>query len=70
MTSVKSIIAEARKMNKPMVIDADGLYLVTLDPSIVEGYGDTILTPNEAEFGRLYLKVVSISSTNVSFNNI
>ena len=58
MASVKALIAEARKMSKMMVIDADGLYLVTLDPSIVEGYRDAILTPNEAEFRRLYSKVV------------
>ena len=47
-------------MNKVMVIDADGLYLVTSDPSVVQGYRDVILTPNEAEFGRLYAKVVYI----------
>ena len=58
MASVKALIAEARKMSKAMVIDADGLHLVTLDPSIVEGYRDAILTPNEAEFQRLYTKVV------------
>jgi ATP-dependent NAD(P)H-hydrate dehydratase len=60
MASVKALIAEARKMSKSMVIDADGLHLVTLDPSIVEGYRDVILTPNEAEFQRLYTKVVSL----------
>ena len=60
MASVKALIAEVRKMSKSMVIDADGLHLVTLDPSIVEGYRDAILTPNEAEFQRLYTKVVSI----------
>ena len=60
MASVKALMAEARRMRKIMVVDADGLYLVTSDPSVVEGYRDAILTPNEAEFGRLYLKVVSM----------
>ena len=60
MASVKAVIAEARKMNKVMVIDADGLHLVTLDPSTVDGYREAILTPNEVEFGRLYAKVVSV----------
>lgn len=58
MASVKALISEAKRANKVMVIDADGLFLVTSDPSIVNGYRDVILTPNEAEFGRLYLKVV------------
>ena len=46
-------------MEKVMVVDADGLFLVTSEPSIVQGYRNVILTPNEAEFGRLYHKVVS-----------
>ena len=58
IASVRALMAEARKMKKTMVIDADGLFLVTSDPSIVEGYRETILTPNEAEFQRLYSKVV------------
>ena len=47
MASVKALIAEVRKMSKSMVIDADGLHLVTLDPSIVEGYRDAIRTERE-----------------------
>ena len=56
---MKALVAEARQLEKVMVIDADGLFLVTAEPSIVQGYRNVILTPNEAEFGRLYVKVVS-----------
>ena len=64
LESVKSLIAEARREEKVMVIDADGLFLVTSEPNTVEGYSGVILTPNEAEFGRLYHKVVSNSNTS------
>jgi len=32
---------------------------MTQDPSLISGYDLAILTPNVAEFGRLYEKVVS-----------
>ena len=59
LASVKALIAEARRMEKVVVIDADGLFLVTSEPGTVQGYSNAILTPNEAEFGRLYQKMVS-----------
>lgn len=58
MASVTALIREAIVMEKVMVIDADGLFLVTSDTSIVQGCRDIILTPNEPEFGRLYNKMV------------
>ena len=58
MASVTALIREAIVKEKVMVIDADGLFLVTLDTSIVQGCRNVILTPNEAEFGRLYHKMV------------
>ena len=39
-----------------MVIGADGLFLVASEPSIMQGYRNVVLTPNEAEFTRLYHK--------------
>lgn len=50
---VAEVIKEARSQSIPFVLDADGLLIVTEDPSLVKGYKDCILTPNVVEFGRL-----------------
>ncbi len=42
-----------RENNKHMVLDADGLYIVTKNLDLIKGYKNAILTPNKAEFGRL-----------------
>ena len=47
------VILDLKKSGKPVVIDADGLYIVTRDLSLVKGYKQAILTPNKAEFQRL-----------------
>ena len=36
-----------------MVIDADGLYIVTKNLDLVKGYKHVILTPNKNEYARL-----------------
>ncbi|CEQ43094.1 SPOSA6832_04986 [Sporobolomyces salmonicolor] len=43
----------ARENDLYIVIDADGLFLVQNDPSVVKGYKRAVLTPNVVEFGRL-----------------
>ncbi|TGZ68036.1 hypothetical protein CRM22_004482 [Opisthorchis felineus] len=43
---------------KPLVIDADGLYIVTQSPQLVQEKRTVILTPNVVEFGRLYTAVL------------
>ncbi|CAL1532462.1 unnamed protein product [Lymnaea stagnalis] len=55
---VSEVIEKAKEQKLPLVIDADGLFLVTQDPSIISGYTNAVLTPNIAEFSRLYKKVV------------
>ncbi|MBZ6422153.1 MAG: NAD(P)H-hydrate dehydratase [Staphylococcus aureus] len=50
---VAEVIREARSRSIPFVLDADGLLIVTQDPSLVKGYKECILTPNVVEFGRL-----------------
>ncbi|KAJ6103698.1 YjeF C-terminal domain carbohydrate kinase-like protein [Penicillium sp. IBT 16267x] len=50
---VAEVIKEARSRSIPFVLDADGLLLVTEDPSLIKGYKECILTPNVVEFGRL-----------------
>lgn len=47
------VIKEARKLNLPFVLDADGLFIAQTRPELVEGYKECILTPNVVEFGRL-----------------
>ena len=42
-----------RENNKHMVLDADGLYIVTKNLDLVKGYKNCILTPNKNEFARL-----------------
>lgn len=52
----------ARENNVYIVIDADGLFLVQTDPSVVKGYKRVILTPNVVEFGRLVESCVSVEN--------
>ncbi len=42
-----------REKQLPMVIDADGLYIVTKNLDLVKGYPHAILTPNKNEYQRL-----------------
>lgn len=49
----KDVILEARKRSMPIVIDADGLFLVQNDLDIIKGYDNAFLTPNVVEFQRL-----------------
>ncbi|CAH8532822.1 unnamed protein product [Schistosoma mattheei] len=53
------LIDYCKHSNKPIVIDADALHIVTQNPSLIEGYDKTILTPNTVEFSRLYYSVFS-----------
>lgn len=50
---VAEVIREARSRSIPFVLDADGLLIVTENPSLVKDYKECILTPNVVEFGRL-----------------
>jgi ATP-dependent NAD(P)H-hydrate dehydratase len=47
------IISEVRKRNMPLVVDADGLFLVQNRPEVIIGYTSAVLTPNVMEFKRL-----------------
>ncbi|GBG78116.1 hypothetical protein CBR_g26053 [Chara braunii] len=58
MDSVEKIIQHARAQNVPVVIDGDGLFLVTNKPELVQGYPLAILTPNVNEHRRLVAKVL------------
>ena len=51
--TVAEVIKDARKLNVPLVLDADALWLVQQRPELVKGYRECVLTPNVVEFARL-----------------
>jgi len=57
LATVGAIIDRVKELELPMVLDADALYFVSKCPEIVRGYTKAILTPNAAEFDRLYAAV-------------
>ncbi|KAJ3432040.1 atp-dependent (s)-nad(p)h-hydrate dehydratase family member [Anaeramoeba flamelloides] len=48
------IIKQARSIQLPICIDADGLWAVKNNLECIQGYRNVILTPNHPEFIRLY----------------
>ncbi|KAF6040025.1 CARKD [Bugula neritina] len=54
---VEKVLREIKERKLPLVIDADGLHLITQRPEIIQGYQKAILTPNAIEFDRLFTKV-------------
>lgn len=54
LKTVSTFINKCRLLNKPLIVDADGLYLITQNINIISDYKGVILTPNVAEFGRLF----------------
>nr|VZI26089.1 unnamed protein product [Spirometra erinaceieuropaei] len=53
------MMAACRAANKPMVIDADGIYIVAKHKDLISGYRKAIITPNVNEFSRLYKTVIN-----------
>ncbi|XP_016197424.1 ATP-dependent (S)-NAD(P)H-hydrate dehydratase isoform X1 [Arachis ipaensis] len=62
---VSEIMRHARQTNVPIVIDGDGLFLVTNNIDLVSGYGLAVLTPNVNEYKRLVEKVLSSEVNDV-----
>ncbi|KAM6934166.1 ATP-dependent (S)-NAD(P)H-hydrate dehydratase [Xenentodon cancila] len=54
LETAKEVIERSKANDIPIVIDADGLWLVTQQPAVIQGYQKGILTPNFMEFTRLY----------------
>ncbi|XP_043852627.1 ATP-dependent (S)-NAD(P)H-hydrate dehydratase isoform X2 [Dromiciops gliroides] len=54
LENAKGIIEKSKAKGIPVVIDADGLWLIAQQPSLIQGYQRAILTPNYMEFSRLY----------------
>ncbi|KAF7463872.1 Hypothetical predicted protein [Marmota monax] len=58
LDSVKGILESSKARDIPVVVDADGLWLVAQQPALVHGYQKAVLTPNHVEFSRLYEAVL------------
>ncbi|XP_037945817.1 ATP-dependent (S)-NAD(P)H-hydrate dehydratase-like [Teleopsis dalmanni] len=52
--TVINLINMCLKINKPLIIDADGLFLLNENIDIISGQRNIILTPNAIEFQRLF----------------
>jgi len=57
ISTVEKIIEKAKAVNLPLVIDADGLFIIQNNPDLIKGYKPAILTPNVVEFNRLCEKM-------------
>lgn len=58
METVKELLGFIKEKAMPTVIDADGLFLLTQSPEIIQNFQQAILTPNIVEFKHLYRKVI------------
>lgn len=52
--NVEGLINICRLLQKPLVIDADGLFLISKKPDLIKNYPGIILTPNVLEYKRLF----------------
>ncbi|KAJ5077942.1 atp-dependent (s)-nad(p)h-hydrate dehydratase family member [Anaeramoeba ignava] len=53
INQVEKIILSAKEKKVPMVIDADGLFIITQNKELIKGNENVIITPNKMEFWRL-----------------
>lgn len=63
--AVGRVINAARSLEVPLVIDADGLWLVEMHPELIQGYDKAVLTPNAAEYRRLAKKVAGDENADI-----
>lgn len=61
---VSEIMKHAKRSNIPMVVDGDGLFLVTNCIDLVRDYPLAVLTPNVNEYKRLVQKVLDSDVNN------
>jgi len=58
--NLSAIIELIKHCGIPMVIDADGLFYLNSNPTVIQQYPNVVLTPNVVEFNRLFKSVVGI----------
>jgi ATP-dependent NAD(P)H-hydrate dehydratase len=67
---IEQIIIKAKNDQIPMIIDADGLFLISMNLNLIYACKTCILTPNYVEFSRLVNSAIeSIQSNNNIINN-
>lgn len=54
LKTITDLIVRCKALNMPLIIDADGLFLVAQNPRIIENYSNVILTPNVMEYRNLF----------------
>ncbi|XP_028622180.1 ATP-dependent (S)-NAD(P)H-hydrate dehydratase isoform X3 [Grammomys surdaster] len=59
LNNVRGILESTKARDIPVVIDADGLWLIAQQPALIHGYQKAVLTPNHVEFSRLWEAVLS-----------
>lgn len=56
---VSLIISKSIEANIPLVIDADGLFLLSQNINLIKNYQNCILTPNKMEFEKLVTSAIN-----------
>lgn len=67
---LEPVVAQARALFLPLVVDADALHFVAQNPELVRGYPRALLTPNAAELERLCAAVLGSKSPSTDRANI
>lgn len=66
LETAKFVIKAAVEAQLALVIDADGLYALNQDLSLIHGYKKCILTPNVVEFDRLKQQAIRFKESNLN----
>ncbi|GEQ69618.1 hypothetical protein JCM33374_g3291 [Metschnikowia sp. JCM 33374] len=53
LKTLERILQEIMVANKPVILDADSLFLISKNPGLIKGYRKAVITPNVVEFGRI-----------------
>lgn len=54
LATISKLLGVCKDLKKPLVIDADGLFLISQDINVLANYPGVILTPNKVEFERIF----------------
>ena len=64
MSPAKIVVHKAIELGIPLVIDADGIYLISCDPDIIRGIQRTMLQNNQ-ELGRKNWAIRSLACSTL-----
>ena len=53
LKSVEKIVERAKEIDLPLVLDADGLFLLSQKPELLKHYHNAVITPNIVEYRRI-----------------